>query len=376
MLYDECQDCCISFDSYIKPQLLMRFCPALVCCISFDSYIKPQHSNTKSGGFLVVYLLIPTSNHNSHGFSPSTVPLYIFWFLHQTTTICCIIVYIFLLYIFWFLHQTTTAFLHSSIILGCISFDSYIKPQQCIHSLWKFGVVYLLIPTSNHNLSLRTSNISELYIFWFLHQTTTCSSAENCSGTLYIFWFLHQTTTVDYVCSGTAGCISFDSYIKPQLEVFRTWNERVVYLLIPTSNHNLPLGSVNLMAVVYLLIPTSNHNQFKPTSHPILLYIFWFLHQTTTSVLRIVFLMSCISFDSYIKPQLHLSVHDIDGVVYLLIPTSNHNWNAFLFPASPLYIFWFLHQTTTNLLTVLVGRALYIFWFLHQTTTAKSRFWS
>ena len=310
MLYDECQDCCISFDSYIKPQLLMRFCPALVCCISFDSYIKPQHSNTKSGGFLVVYLLIPTSNHNSHGFSPSTVPLYIFWFLHQTTTICCIIVYIFLLYIFWFLHQTTTAFLHSSIILGCISFDSYIKPQQCIHSLWKFGVVYLLIPT---------------------------------------------------------------------------------------SNHNLPLGSVNLMAVVYLLIPTSNHNQFKPTSHPILLYIFWFLHQTTTSVLRIVFLMSCISFDSYIKPQLHLSVHDIDGVVYLLIPTSNHNrllglialqmvvylliptsnhnWNAFLFPASPLYIFWFLHQTTTNLLTVLVGRALYIFWFLHQTTTAKSRFW-
>ena len=176
MLYDECQDCCISFDSYIKPQLLMRFCPALVCCISFDSYIKPQHSNTKSGGFLVVYLLIPTSNHNSHGFSPSTVPLYIFWFLHQTTTICCIIVYIFLLYIFWFLHQTTTAFLHSSIILGCISFDSYIKPQQCIHSLWKFGVVYLLIPTSNHNLCPEDCLPDELYIFWFLHQTTTAKS--------------------------------------------------------------------------------------------------------------------------------------------------------------------------------------------------------
>ena len=325
MLYDECQD----------------------CCISFDSYIKPQHSNTKSGGFLVVYLLIPTSNHNSHGFSPSTVPLYIFWFLHQTTTICCIIVYIFLLYIFWFLHQTTTAFLHSSIILGCISFDSYIKPQQCIHSLWKFGVVYLLIPTSNHNLSLRTLNISELYIFWFLHQTTTR-------------WYHDQNRT---------GCISFDSYIKPQPILATVSPIVVVYLLIPTSNHNLPLGSVNLMAVVYLLIPTSNHNQFKPTSHPILLYIFWFLHQTTTSVLRIVFLMSCISFDSYIKPQLHLSVHDIDGVVYLLIPTSNHNRLLGLI-ALQMVVYLLIPTSNHNCqISLLEVVSLYIFWFLHQTTT-------
>ena len=33
-------------------------------CISFDSYIKPQLENESEALILVVYLLIPTSNHN------------------------------------------------------------------------------------------------------------------------------------------------------------------------------------------------------------------------------------------------------------------------------------------------------------------------
>ena len=33
----------------------------------------------------------------------------------------------------------------------------------------------------------------------------------------------------------------------------------------------------------------------------------------------------CISFDSYIKPQLTRYLFDESKVVYLLIPTSNHN---------------------------------------------------
>ena len=37
------------------------------------------------------------------------------------------------------------------------------------------------------------------------------------------------------------------------------WRE-VVYLLIPTSNHNGNLSSKSVVVVVYLLIPTSNHN--------------------------------------------------------------------------------------------------------------------
>ena len=36
------------------------------------------------------------------------------------------------------------------------------------------------------------------------------------SSALYIFWFLHQTTTLARTIAVGCGCISFDSYIKPQ----------------------------------------------------------------------------------------------------------------------------------------------------------------
>ncbi len=55
-------------------------------------------------------------------------------------------------------------------------------------------------------------------------------------------------------------CISFDSYIKPQLLAALAVLPYVVYLLIPTSNHNPFLIKWAWKCVVYLLIPTSNHN--------------------------------------------------------------------------------------------------------------------
>ena len=57
---------CISFDSYIKPQLESDYIDLAKCCISFDSYIKPQPCHSVLPYFHVVYLLIPTSNHNKH----------------------------------------------------------------------------------------------------------------------------------------------------------------------------------------------------------------------------------------------------------------------------------------------------------------------
>ena len=144
---------------------------------------------------------------------------------------------------------------------------------------------------------------------------------------------------------------------------------RVVYLLIPTSNHN----SCNLVAVkgnvVYLLIPTSNHNLVFCNTICIELYIFWFLHQTTTASRAIIRIFSCISFDSYIKPQPRPRMWYKKHVVYLLIPTSNHNLSMVKLTNSLLYIFWFLHQTTTLTAVLSVISELYIFWFLHQTTT-------
>ena len=55
---------CISFDSYIKPQPAPTPITEPVSCISFDSYIKPQPGLNALLGDVVVYLLIPTSNHN------------------------------------------------------------------------------------------------------------------------------------------------------------------------------------------------------------------------------------------------------------------------------------------------------------------------
>ena len=58
----------------------------------------------------------------------------------------------------------------------------------------------------------------------------------------------------------TERCISFDSYIKPQLHSMVMSLQLVVYLLIPTSNHNYNTTRSVDASVVYLLIPTSNHN--------------------------------------------------------------------------------------------------------------------
>ena len=256
-------------------------------CISFDSYIKPQLSDGGAKEIFVVYLLIPTSNHNSVKPRPATI--WVVYLLIPTSNhnFCwsfftsAIVVYLliptsnhnaghalisaYVLYIFWFLHQTTTGDSKSPWPLCCISFDSYIKPQLGMIIFGCCMVVYLLIPTSNHN-----PVASDLWRY-----------------KLYIFWFLHQTTTVNSRLMMPLSCISFDSYIKPQLEELTRSSAIVVYLLIPTSNHNVWWALRGQSAVVYLLIPTSNHNLVEVNS---------------------------------LKPL----------VVYLLIPTSNHNLTALL----------------------------------------------
>ena len=211
-------------------------------------------------------------------------------------------------------------------VFCCISFDSYIKPQLNSGKVHFCPVVYLLIPTSNHNLSLCLWVVVRLYIFWFLHQTTTICAWTDRKDKLYIFWFLHQTTTSSCFFVNPASCISFDSYIKPQ----RWWLwYRYGYCCISFDSYIKPQPFECLdftICVVYLLIPTSNHNLVYILCVMFELYIFWFLHQTTTMPLHILRRL-------------------------------------------PLYIFWFLHQTTTSSGIESRRIRLYIFWFLHQTTT-------
>ena len=165
-------------------------------------------------------------------------------------------------------------------------------------------VVYRTIPTSNHN---------------------SCVRATSCAG----------------------RCISYYSYIKPQLATKAMYAKQVVYRTIPTSNHNKNpiVGSYKVLYIVLFL-----HQTTTQTSRPIgrmLLYIVLFLHQTTT-VSRIVFIsFSCISYYSYIKPQHDTYQPYIMRVVYRTIPTSNHNLKKYIECPLRLYIVLFLHQTTT-----------------------------
>ena len=185
-----------------------------------------------------------------------------------------------------------------------------------------------------------------LYIFWILHQTTTYVCALSAGGTLYIFWILHQTTTAWDLATKQMCCISFESYIKPQLLSTYRCTSSVVYLLNPTSNHNhicqlsyiRPLyifwilhqtttaAAAAAMVVLYIfwiLHQTTTHRlNSSPTTQ---LYIFWILHQTTTSRRTTTLQQCCISFESYIKPQLVAELPRFSSVVYLLNPTSNHN---------------------------------------------------
>ena len=92
----------------------------------------------------------------------------------------------------------------------------------------------------------------------------------------------------------------------------------VVYLLIPTSNHNVKAFTKQIDIVVYLLIPTSNHNA-KCVQYRIS-YVVYLLIPTSN----------------------HNNVQESEAwfvVVYLLIPTSNHNASEMEAKLFELYIF-------------------------------------
>ena len=344
----------------------------LNCCISFDSYIKPQQSYYLSYSHYVVYLLTPTSNHNCALRKDLAQSLYIFWLLHQTTTSnprewnnkSCIS------FDSYIKPQPIGEYGVQS--LRCISFDSYIKPQLAFRSLIYLHVVYLLTPTSNHNPSILrycdtllyifwllhqtttayffTEKIARLYIFWLLHQTTTARNRTHFRHRLYIFWLLHQTTTLRTVI-----------YHKHELYIF--------WLLHQTTTYD---RNGNVKAKLYIFWLLHQTTTVAPYSKKALkLYIFWLLHQTTTRKRHVLNIRRCISFDSYIKPQLDRQNLCSLYVVYLLTPTSNHNYGSISRRHFLLYIFWLLHQTTTPAPLWWSCGLLYIFWLLHQTTTER-----
>ena len=143
-------------------------------------------------------------------------------------------------------------------------------------------VVYLYIPTSNHNSWYFIPFMFPLYIFIFLHQTTTSFVRDivhpSCIS-LYSYIKPQLLKLNNKICK---SCISLYSYIKPQHCANNGNIQKVVYLYIPTSNHNNPDNILDWNVIVYLYIPTSNHNIVRIMVTYKRLYIFIFLHQTTT----------------------------------------------------------------------------------------------
>ena len=144
---------------------------------------------------LVVYRTIPTSNHNKQLIKDNNIRLYIVLFLHQTTTLLG----------------------DDRYPIRCISYYSYIKPQQAGDGDYK---------------------------------SQSCISYYS-----YIKPQLVSSSGHSQVC-----CISYYSYIKPQLTLGWIVPLSVVYRTIPTSNHNLGGIVTKEIPVVYRTIPTSNHN--------------------------------------------------------------------------------------------------------------------
>ena len=186
----------------------------------------------------------------------------------------------------------------------CISFYSYIKPQLPRTNVCRVYVVYRSIPTSNRNARYNEAHGVWLYIVLFLHQTATQLNEDTwtvCCISFYSY-IKPQPMIQNHTLCGC--CISFYSYIKPQPDRANPNFILVVYRSIPTSNRNTSRRAAILTWVVYRSIPTSNRNaQLDRIKHS-KLYIVLFLHQTATISIESVMVSRCISFYSYIKPQL------------------------------------------------------------------------
>ena len=124
---------CISFVSYIKPQHLEQVPFEALRCISFVSYIKPQLMRIVEIKKSVVYLSFPTSNHNQQVVRLVLGVLYIFRFLHQTTTVPRFLARIFSCISFVSYIKPQLHSVPVSIMMSCISFVSYIKPQPIVN---------------------------------------------------------------------------------------------------------------------------------------------------------------------------------------------------------------------------------------------------
>ena len=277
-----CKTGCISYYSYIKPQLRDGYRIHQQGCISYYSYIKPQHWKNQSfgsSGCISYYSYI----------KPQQI------LISKRITLSCISYYSYIK------PQQEIETLTDG--TSCISYYSYIKPQPAIGAGAGLLVVYRTIPTSNHNVLLNW------YTKHFVVYRTIPTSNHNVlllvagGVVLYIVLFLHQTTTACTASRKRRSCISYYSYIKPQQRFQSFISSLSCISYYSYIKPQRTADELDINSVVYRTIPTSNHNWYKSQLTKRELYIVLFLHQTTTQSTGFNLSVCCISYYSYIKPQ-------------------------------------------------------------------------
>ena len=158
------------------------------------------------------------------------------------------------------------------------------------------------------------------------------------------------------VAAMAMGCLSSCSYIKPQRGIVK-W--LIILRCLSSCSYIKPQPVRYLLGglrVVYHLVPTSNHNRQSRKKPAHRLFIILFLHQTTTKDAGTINAPRCLSSCSYIKPQPYNGPTHRTFVVYHLVPTSNHNKEGETYGREMLFIILFLHQTTTLQIAIILSR--------------------
>ena len=230
--------------------------------------------------YLILFLYQTTTVKNSIDFCKQ---LYLILFLYQTTTTSPSELEIYELYLILFLYQTTTLIMIRRMIMRCILFCSYIKPQHVMETLGVNYVVSYSVPISNHN-ALMNGFIKEEVVSY-----SVPISNHN---------FLSHHALLLIVVSYSVPISNHNLY-------YNSWlSYEVVSYSVPISNHNSANCKFAPNKVVSYSVPISNHNQLTGMSSPSALYLILFLYQTTTYIKHLMKYFCCILFCSYIKPQL------------------------------------------------------------------------
>ena len=230
-----------------------------------------------------------------------------------------------------------------------------------------------------------------LYLIEILHQTTTEIRFDAQSCLLYLIEILHQTTTWKSFIVCNLGCILSKFYIKPQrwrrqktrmrscilskfyIKPQLAASAKIACVVVSyrnsTSNHNF-LANGWWFRVLYLIeILHQTTTSTACHTRQVLLYLIEILHQTTTCKHSHNRTACCILSKFYIKPQLRLLLYVLEWVVSYRNSTSNHNVWLTKATHKRLYLIEILHQTTTEVVAIVIGLRLYLIEILHQTTT-------